>query len=113
MENNEKVTLKKVMIICSKGSIEDVYAALVMGNGAVMEGIEAKLFWQLFPIILKKMYVVGFEVIRMFRKMPWFTHQPVLFGIMLCNTGKVFEFMGKLAFQDLTITKPGHPFITV
>ena len=32
--------VKKVSIICSKGTIEDIYAALVMGNGAVMEGIE-------------------------------------------------------------------------
>ena len=50
MENNEKVTLKKVMIICSKGTIEDVYAALVMGNGAVMEGIETKLFFTFFGL---------------------------------------------------------------
>ena len=50
MENNEKVTLKKVMIICSKGSIEDVYATLVMANGAVMEGIEAKVFFTFFGL---------------------------------------------------------------
>lgn len=42
--------IKKVSIICSKGTIEDVYAALVMGNGAVMEGIEANLFFTFFGL---------------------------------------------------------------
>lgn len=42
--------LKRVLIICSKGNIEDVYAALVMANGAVMEGIEAKLFFTFFGL---------------------------------------------------------------
>ncbi len=42
--------IKKVMIICAKASIEDVYAALVMANGAVMEGIEAKVFFTFFGL---------------------------------------------------------------
>lgn len=42
--------VKKVMIICAKASIEDVYAALVMANGAVMEGIEAKVFFTFFGL---------------------------------------------------------------
>ena len=46
---NEK-PLKKVMIICAKANLEDVYAALVMANGAVMEGIEAKLFFTFFGL---------------------------------------------------------------
>ena len=50
MEKTEKVPLKKVLIICAKGNIEDVYAALVMGNGAVMEGIETKLFFTFFGL---------------------------------------------------------------
>ncbi len=40
--------LKKVCLICAKGSIEDVYASLVMANGAVMEGIEVRLFFTFF-----------------------------------------------------------------
>lgn len=48
-ETNEK-PLKKVCIICAKGSIEDVYATLVMANGAVMEGIEAKVFFTFFGL---------------------------------------------------------------
>lgn len=53
-ENNHPI--KKVSIICAKGAIEDVYAALVMGNGAVMEGIEANLFFTFFGMdaIMKK-----------------------------------------------------------
>ncbi len=47
---NEKYPLKKVLIICAKGSIEDVYASLVMANGAVMEGIEAKVFFTFFGL---------------------------------------------------------------
>ena len=44
MIQKEEFPLKKVCIICAKGSIEDVYATLVMANGAVMEGIEQKYF---------------------------------------------------------------------
>lgn len=47
---NQENKLKKVSIICAKGTIEDVYAALVMANGAVMEGIEAKLFFTFFGL---------------------------------------------------------------
>ena len=46
----EKKPLEKVMIICAKGAIEDVYAALIMANGAVMEGIEAKVFFTFFGL---------------------------------------------------------------
>jgi peroxiredoxin family protein len=46
----EEYPLKKVCIICAKGAIEDVYAALVMANGAVMEGLEAKMFFTFFGL---------------------------------------------------------------
>ena len=42
--------LKKVMIICAKANLEDVYAALILANGAVMEGIEAKMFFTFFGL---------------------------------------------------------------
>jgi peroxiredoxin family protein len=48
--NKDKGKLKKVLIICSKGKLEDVYAALVMANGALMEGIEAKMFFTFFGL---------------------------------------------------------------
>lgn len=50
MNTNENKKLEKVCIICAKGAIEDVYAALVMANGAVMEGIETKLFFTFFGL---------------------------------------------------------------
>jgi peroxiredoxin family protein len=48
--NKNKGKLKKVLIICSKGKLEDVYAALVMANGALMEGLEAKMFFTFFGL---------------------------------------------------------------
>ncbi|PLX23861.1 MAG: hypothetical protein C0599_03335 [Salinivirgaceae bacterium] len=48
--SKEDKPLKKVCIICAKASIEDVYATLVMANGAVMEGIEAKVFFTFFGL---------------------------------------------------------------
>ena len=56
MNEKNEFPVKKVSIICAKGTIEDVYAALVMANGAVMEGIEANLFFTFFGLeaIMKK-----------------------------------------------------------
>jgi len=50
MEKDVKEPLKKILLICSKANLEDVYAALVMGNGAVMEGIETKIFFTFFGL---------------------------------------------------------------
>ena len=50
MSKTDEKPLKKVCIICAKGAIEDVYATLVMANGAVMEGIEAKVFFTFFGL---------------------------------------------------------------
>ncbi len=50
MSEKEKYPLKKVCLICAKGTLEDVYAALVMANGAVMEGIETNLFFTFFGL---------------------------------------------------------------
>jgi len=50
MNSTDKKPLQKVCIICAKGSIEDVYASLVMANGAVMEGIETRLFFTFFGL---------------------------------------------------------------
>lgn len=49
-EVKEKHPVKKMLIIVSKGKLEDVYAALVMANGALMEGMEAKLFFTFFGL---------------------------------------------------------------
>lgn len=48
--------IKKVSIVVSKGSLEGVYPALIMANGARMEGIDANLFFTFFGLhaIVKK-----------------------------------------------------------
>ena len=86
MAANNESPLKKVCIICAKGTIEDVYATLVMANGAVMEGIEAKVFFTFFgldAITRKQMNklktgVVGNPAMRMPGNLPF----PTLLGII-------------------------------
>ncbi|MBX2873423.1 MAG: DsrE/DsrF/DrsH-like family protein [Saprospiraceae bacterium] len=50
VKKQEKHPVEKVLIICARGTLEDVYAALVMANGALMEGMEAKLFFTFFGL---------------------------------------------------------------
>jgi peroxiredoxin family protein len=84
MNTNEKYPLKKVLIICAKGNLEDVMAALVLTNGAVMEGIEAKLFFTFFGLDaitkkqMKKLHTatVGNPAMRMPGGLPF----PTLLG---------------------------------
>lgn len=47
-ENNGEI--RKMMIILSKATLENVYAAFVLANGARMEGIEAELFFTFFGL---------------------------------------------------------------
>src|SRR5437764_13813819 len=42
--------IEKVSIIVSKGSLEGIYPALIMANGARAEGIEANLFFTFFGL---------------------------------------------------------------
>lgn len=42
--------IKKISIIVSQGSLEGVYPALIMANGARMDGIEASLFFTFFGL---------------------------------------------------------------
>lgn len=84
--SDNKFAVKKVSIICAKGTIEDVYASLVMGNGAVMEGIEANLFFTFFGLeaIMKKRMdklhtgVVGNPAMRL----PGGMRMPTLLGVI-------------------------------
>jgi peroxiredoxin family protein len=82
----QKFPIKKVSIICAKGSLEDVYASLIMANGAVMEGLEANLFFTFFGMdaIMKKRMdklhtgTVGNPAMRL----PWGSRMPSLLGII-------------------------------
>jgi peroxiredoxin family protein len=85
-DEKKEIPLKKVMIIVSKGSIEDDYAGLVMANGAVMEGIETKLFFTFFGLdaVIKKRQnklktaTVGNPAMRMPGGLPF----PTLLGML-------------------------------
>ena len=59
MEPLEKPTVKavkedkkiqKMMLILSKATIENVYAAFILANGARMEGIESEIFFTFFGL---------------------------------------------------------------
>jgi len=50
IDGTEPKTIEKVSIVVSKGSLEGVYPALIMANGARMEGIEADLFFTFFGL---------------------------------------------------------------
>ena len=41
---------KKIAIICSKGSVEGIYPALILANGARMEGMDATIFFTFFGL---------------------------------------------------------------
>jgi peroxiredoxin family protein len=86
MNPEQNFPIKKVNIICAKGAIEDVYATLVMGNGAVMEGIETNIFFTFFgldAIVKKRMDklhtgVVGNPALRL----PGGARMPALLGVI-------------------------------
>lgn len=43
-------TVRKMLFILSKATIENVYAAFIMANGARMEGIESEIFFTFFGL---------------------------------------------------------------
>jgi peroxiredoxin family protein len=101
---SDKKPLKKLLLICSKGTLEDVYAALVMGNGAVMEGIETKLFFTFFGLdaITKKQMnklhtsTVGNPAMRMPGGLPFPTLLGALPGVEAGVTAMMKSTMEKL-----------------
>lgn len=106
MAIKEENPLKKVCIICAKGSIEDVYASLVMANGAVMEGIETNLFFTFFGLDaitkkqLKKLHTatVGNPAMRMPGGLPF----PSILG-MIPGVEAGVSAMMKKQMEDLDI----------
>ncbi len=48
--NEHNGEIRKMMIILSKATLENVYAAFVLANGARMEGIEAEIFFTFFGL---------------------------------------------------------------
>ncbi len=50
MNPDDSQPVRKIQIIVSRGSLDGVYPALIMANGARMEGIEASLFFTFFGL---------------------------------------------------------------
>ena len=105
-EEKKETPLKKVMIIVAKGSMEDIYAGLVMANGAVMEGIECKLFFTFFGLdaIIKKRQnkaktaTVGNPAMRMPGNLPFPTLLGMLPGV---EAGVSAMMMSQMAALDV------------
>lgn len=118
----EEKPLKKVCLICAKGAIEDVYATLVMGNGAVMEGIEAKLFFTFFGLdaITKKQMkklktaTVGNSAMRMPGNLPFPSILGMLPGVEAGVSAMMLNQMEKLdippvdEFLDMIVAGGGE-----
>src|SRR6056300_1554806 len=49
-KKEEKKPIKKMMLILSKATIDNVYAVFIMANGARMEGIESEIFFTFFGL---------------------------------------------------------------
>jgi peroxiredoxin family protein len=109
MNTKEENPLKKVLIICSKGNIEDVYAALVMANGAVMEGIETKLFFTFFgldaitKVQMNSLHtaVVGNPAMRMPGGVPFPTLLGIIPGVEAGVSAMMKSQMAKLDIPDV------------
>ena len=50
MSNAENKPVKKLMLILSKATLENVYACFILANGARMEGIESEIFFTFFGL---------------------------------------------------------------
>lgn len=50
MSDSDKKPAKKIMLILSKATIENVYACFILANGARMEGIESEIFFTFFGL---------------------------------------------------------------
>jgi len=111
MSNTEKKPLDKVLMICAKGNLEDVLATLVMANGAVMEGIETKVFFTFFGLdgILKKRMdklhtaTVGNPAMRMPGNLPF----PTLLGALPFVEAGVSSMM-RSQIDELDIPVPSE-----
>jgi peroxiredoxin family protein len=79
-EITEPATIEKVAIVVSKGSLEGIYPALIMANGARMEGIDADLFFTFFG--LDAIRKDRFEKIKVATVGNPGLHMPSLIGVL-------------------------------
>ena len=50
MNSNGSKKIKKMMLILSKATLDNVYACFILANGARMEGIESEIFFTFFGL---------------------------------------------------------------
>ena len=49
-EANDKKPVKKMLLILSKATLDNVYACFILANGARMEGIDSEIFFTFFGL---------------------------------------------------------------
>lgn len=105
--------VKKISIIVAHGGLDEVYPALIMANGARMEGIEASIFFTFFGLnaIMKKMVsklkvaTVGNAALNMampMMKFPITTPFPTLMGT-LPGVSSMATWMMKQEMEKLDV----------
>ncbi len=85
--------ITKVSIIVSKGSLEGVYPALIMANGARAEGIEANLFFTFFG--LDAVHRKRIDHVKVATVGNPGMHIPTLLGALPGMSALATHFMGK------------------
>lgn len=95
--------LKKMMIILSKATLDSVYAAFVLANGARMEGYESEMFFTFFgleAVHKKKMNNLHFATVGN-PAMPFPTMIGGLPGMEAMATGMMKKEMAKLDLPEV------------
>jgi len=92
-EEVERKPIEKVCIVVSKGSLEGIYPALIMANGARMEGMEADLFFTFFGLdAIRKDRQDGIKVATVGNPG---MHLPTLVGIIPGMSWLATKMMGR------------------
>ncbi len=99
-----KEPIERVSIIVSKGSLDGVYPGLIMGNGALMEGIDVMMFFTFFgldaitkgPMDSIKVATVGNPAMRMPGGIPMPTMLGMLPGMSAFASSMMMKEMDKL-----------------
>lgn len=84
MEQISSKKVRKLCIICSKGSLDMAYPPLILANAARMSGIDCDLFftfWGLDVITKKKMDKLSVATVGNPNMHPWF-HIPTIVGML-------------------------------
>src|SRR3954467_7839461 len=93
LESPEQKTIEKVAIVCSKGSLEGIYPALILANGARMEGIDADLFFTFFG--LDAIRKDRWEHIKVATVGNPGMHMPTVVGVLPGMSAMATKMMGK------------------